>query len=291
MAPPNRQILRTISALAEQQHATFATWQLIERDFSRGEVSAAVKRHERVYRGVYATDELTPLGRFMAASLAAGRGSGVAADSALQLLEMRPHKEGAIHLVAPRPGGRSQREALLIRRPERLDLITHHGIPVTTPSRSLLDAARDLRPHELYRAIEQAHRRNLRIDTQELTKSPILKDVLQLFNQVAGRTRSDAEAAFLFVCKDNRLALPRVNHRLNRFETDFHWPGPRVVLEVDGFEHHKEKPQFEEDRRRGLKHRAAGYEVIRASADCVYDRPHTIVEALLSAAPSLATTR
>jgi very-short-patch-repair endonuclease len=234
-------------------------------------------------------DELTPLGRFMAASLAAGRGAGIAAQSALQLLEMRPRKDGDIHLVAPRSAGRSQQTGLEIKRRTTLDLITHLGIPVTTPTRSLLDAARHLRRHELYRAIEQAHRRNLRLDTAQLTRSPILKDVLRLFNQVAGRTRSDAEAAFLFVCKDNRIALPRVNHRLNRFETDFHWPGPRVVLEVDGFEHHKEKPQFEEDRRRGLRHRAAGYEVIRASADCVYDKPHTIVEALLSAAPSLAT--
>lgn len=102
----------------------------------------------------------------------------------------------------------------------------------------------------------------------------------KLQRRVKGRTRSDTEARFLFLLHEHGLELPLVNHHLNGFETDFHWPGRRLVVEVDGFEHHRERRNFNEDRRRGLVHRASGYEVVRISADHVYDEPRLILDAL-----------
>jgi very-short-patch-repair endonuclease len=52
------------------------------------------------------------------------------------------------------------------------------------------------------------------------------------------------------------------------------------VVEVDGWEHHRERPQFNDDRYRGLVHRARGWEVIRVSADHVYDEPGLVLGAL-----------
>ena len=74
---------------------------------------------------------------------------------------------------------------------------------------------------------------------------------------------------------------PRVNQYLNGFETDFHWPKLRLVVEVDGFEHHKERRNFNSDRHRGLVHRANGWEVMRISADHVHDEPELILDALV----------
>ena len=79
------------------------------------------------------------------------------------------------------------------------------------------------------------------------------------------------------------LPLPRVNRYLNGFETDFHWPELRLVVEVEAFEHHKERRNFNSDRQRGLVHRANGYEVIRISADHGYDQPELIHDALETA--------
>jgi very-short-patch-repair endonuclease len=52
------------------------------------------------------------------------------------------------------------------------------------------------------------------------------------------------------------------------------------VVEVDGWEYHRDQDQFEDDRRRGLGHRIAGYEVIRVSANQVRQTPRTVVDAL-----------
>lgn len=79
---------------------------------------------------------------------------------------------------------------------------------------------------------------------------------------------------------DHGLKLPRANHRLNAFETDFHWRDGGLVVEVDGFEHHREREPFATDRFRGLVHRARGFEVIRVNADDVYDRAPLVIRAL-----------
>lgn len=50
-------------------------------------------------------------------------------------------------------------------------------------------------------------------------------------------------------------------------------------MEVDGYEHHRDKPNFDDDRHRGLVHEAAGDHLIRISAD-VYDRQSLILKAL-----------
>jgi very-short-patch-repair endonuclease len=51
-------------------------------------------------------------------------------------------------------------------------------------------------------------------------------------------------------------------------------------VEVDGFEHHKERDRFNNDRYRGLVHRVNGWEVVRVSADHVYDEPKLVLGAL-----------
>ena len=135
-----------------------------------------------------------------------------------------------------------------------------------------------LAPRALPR-IDIAERREFRIDVQSLP----LNDVVRLRAAIQGLTKSEAEARFLLLCHDVGLPLPLVNQYLNGFETDFHRPDLRLVAEVDGWEHHSEKTQFTTDRYRGLVHRAHGWEVVRISADQVYDDPGLVVSALTAA--------
>ena len=76
------------------------------------------------------------------------------------------------------------------------------------------------------------------------------------------------------------MELPLVNHLVNDIEADFHWPEPKLFLEVDGWEFHKERAQFEEDRRRELVHAANGWQVIRASGAQVMRAPELVLSAL-----------
>ena len=256
--------------LAEKQHGAAAGWQLAARGLSPGQVKAALRGRRRVFRDVCADDDLDEMGWYMAAALAYGPTAAISHTSALMLMELRPFEAGEIH-VSFTGGGRRGHDGTVPHRRRQMETGTCHGIPVTSPNQSLRDA--DLPPHELYRALEQAEKRGYQ------TSLP-LNDVVRLKQAVKGRTRSDTEARFLWLCHQRRFPLPQVNHYLNGFETDFHWPRDRLVVEVDGFEHHRERPAFNRDRFRGLTHEARGWHVVRVSADDVYDRPQLIEDAL-----------
>ena len=259
-----------VSHFAERQQGVVATWQLAPFGTPK-QVEVAVRRLRRVFRGVYATGDLSERGWFMAGALAMGETAAVSHLSALQLLGLRPYEPGDMHVSFTGGGNRAAREGLIPHRRRQLDTGTIHRIPVTSPTQSLQDA--DLQPHELYRAIEEAEKRGYPLSLP-------LNGLFELRKRVRGRTRSDAEARALILMHDNGVALPLVNHRLNGFETDFHWPQARVVLEVDGWEWHRERAQFEEDRRRTLIHSAAGYQVIRISARQVEREPELLLAAL-----------
>ena len=262
-----------VDVLLGEQHDVVDGWQLLERGWSRRQVDAALRGMTRAFRDVCARGDLTEPGWFMAAALSMGPTGRISHLSALQLIELRPFKPGGIH-VSHTGGGRAQRDGLILHRRDYDEHWTYKNIPCVSPTRALAEA--DLEPHELYRALDIAQRRGIPVNDQILS----LKDVVRLRRTVKGLTRSEAEAKFILLCHEWGLPLPLVNHHLNGFETDFHWPDLGLVVEVDGWEHHREKRQFTTDRHRGLVHRANGYEVIRISADHVYDEPALILDAL-----------
>jgi hypothetical protein len=253
--------------LAGRQHEVLAGWQLRAEGFRRGQVDTAFRGLRRVFRDVCALGDLDELGWYMAAALAYGPSAAISHVSALMLLELRPYEPGDIH-VSALGGERAVRPGLIPHRRRHMETGTCHGIPVTSPNQSLRDA--NLEPYELYRALEEAEKLGYH------TSLP-LNDVVRLKQAVRGYTRSDAEARALLLFAEAGFPLPLVNHRLNGIETDLHWPHERLVVEVDGWEFHKEREQFEEDRRRGLVHNAVGYTVTRVSASEVKNQPELVL--------------
>ena len=253
------------------QRGLIAVWQMRRMRVERAQIDVVRRQLRRVHRGVYALGDLDELGWLHAAVLALGPGAALARLSALMHYGLRPSAPGDIDVTVARGGGRSARDGIAVHRSCDLVRTRWRGIPVTTVTQALRDAP--LRRHELYRALEQADRLGLPVDRVQLPG-----DVADLQRRVTGRTRSDTEAAFVLLCHDRGLELPLVNLRLNGCITDFHWHRAGLVVEVDGFEHHRERPQFNEDRLRGLRHRVAGFEVVRVSADHVYDEPDLVVD-------------
>ena len=265
------EIGRVYRDLAARQHGVAGVWQL-RMWFTRAQVDWWLRKTEppRVRRGVYG-EPAPPFGAHMAAVLALGPEAAISHVSGVELWGMRDPEEAPIHVSVPGRGGREQRDGMVIHRPLRVVKAHRHGIPVMTPTRCLRDAR--LPRHELYRALEEAERRRF-----ELTLP--LDAVVRTQQAVRGYTRSPAEAEALLVFQEHGITLPLVNHRLNGIEADFHWPSTRTVLEIDGWEWHNERPQFEEDRRRELVHAAAGWQVIRASATQVFSTPELLVRAV-----------
>ena len=277
-------LCRLFSELAARQHGVAAVWQLLRRGFKRTEIDRWIRVHRppRVHRGVYGRP--SALGRAKAAALEAGPGAAVSHRSAAALWGMREMPSGPVSVSVTGTGGRLERDGFRIHRVRPFAIEQVLNIPVTSPTRCLLDAG--LPRFAAYRALEAAEAARVPVDHDALD-TPVLREVREVLRLGMNPTRSDAEARFVFHCRDHRVEMPAVNAILNGVEADFHWPRAGVVLEVDGWEHHRERPQFEEDRRRGVVHRIAGYEVIRVSARQVQRTPRDVIAAVLAAAPYL----
>ena len=67
----------------------------------------------------------------------------------------------------------------------------------------------------------------------------------------------------LALCRRHRLPQPEVNVKVDRFEVDFLWRERQLVVEVDGWESHRTRSAFEEDRARDARLTLLGWEILR----------------------------
>jgi very-short-patch-repair endonuclease len=121
------------------------------------------------------------------------------------------------------------------------------GIPVTTPARTLADLRPLLSAAQFSAALREAE--FLRLPVEDRIESD--------------RARTDLEQAMLALCRRHRLPHPEVKVKIDRFEVDFLWRDRRLVVEVDGWESHRTRSAFEEDRARDVRLAVRGYEVVR----------------------------
>jgi hypothetical protein len=153
-------------------------------------------------------------------------------------------------------------------------LTIEQGIPVTTPERALLDMAPRLDAKQLERALVEG-------DKSGCVRWPKLQAMVRGWRgkRGIGRLRSVAmevdpravdtiapsEIDFLALCREFGVPLPQVNVLVEDCLVDFYWPRQRLVVESDSFQHHTNRPTFEDDHERTVKLTAAGYEVHRAT--------------------------
>jgi very-short-patch-repair endonuclease len=150
----------------------------------------------------------------------------------------------------PGTAGKRRRNRIVLHRSSTLtaaDCTKHWGIPVTNPARTLADLRALLSPVQFKSAVREAEFLGLPIGDQFQTDG----------------ARTDLEHRMLAVCRRHRLPKPEVNARVDRFEVDFLWRERRLVVEVDGWESHRTRSAFEEDRARDARLKLLGYDVVR----------------------------
>jgi very-short-patch-repair endonuclease len=258
----------------------------------------AIQRLYRHHHGVYLLDPPAKASRITlmtAAVEACGPTAVLSHRSAAELWELLPPHTGFIevtvvgHNAGDRPGIRRHR----VRALDPRDVRRRHGIPVTSPARTVIDNGRAPELEQLIgaglatgrvteRQIEQAAERCL-------TRRGIRR-VRALLNQDGGarHTRSWGERRLLSLIREAGLPVPLTNRQLHGFQVDAVWPDHKLVVEVDGWPFHRDRDAFENDRLRDATLVAHGYRVIRFTARQLRDQP-LLVLGQLAAALALAS--
>jgi very-short-patch-repair endonuclease len=144
------------------------------------------------------------------------------------------------------------------------DITRRDGIPVTTQARTLLDLKRILPREKWETAVDRA--RGKGFDTSAVVDE--------------APTRSVLERRFLRMCSRHRIPAPRVNVRVGRFLVDFLWAESQLVIEVDGYQHHRDRASFESDRARDAALTLQGYRVVRFTYRQVTEEPTHVAAAV-----------
>lgn len=258
-----------IAWFADLQHGLITAGQLrrcgLDRDAIR--YRCRIRRLTRIHRGVYAVGHasLGHHGRWMAAVLACGDGAVLSHRSAAQLLKLLPAAIETVHVTVPferRPG----HAGIAVHRSRTLTpaaVTARNRIPATRPWRTIQDLKRTESPEVVRHAIRQA----------EFLGFP-------LYDISTDRTRSELERKFLALCRRYGLPMPEVNVRVGPYLVDFLFREQRLAVETDGWQSHRGRQAFEDDRARGLGLRHRGFELIRLSKRQIEDEPDLVAAVL-----------
>jgi hypothetical protein len=150
-----------------------------------------------------------------------------------------------------------------------------NGIPVTSPARTLVDLAPLLTAAQLRSALGEADRKGL-LEVEAIQRALYrtkgrhgqghrrLTAALDAhMRRGATLTRSELEERFLDLVIEAGLPEPLLNVPVAGVEVDALWPTTRVVVELDGWAHHKERDAAARDRDKTNELQVAGYLVLR----------------------------
>jgi very-short-patch-repair endonuclease len=281
-----------LARIAREEHGVVSIRQLAACGLDRAAVRrrTGTGRLHRVHRGVYAVghDALTTQASFVAAVLACGDGAVLSHYAAAAYWGFR-RWDGRIPRVTV-TGAQRRVAGLRVHRARRLDrrdVMRRNGILVTSPARTLLDLAADLRPRELRRAARQAQAErhvNVRQLADMLTRAQGHRGAGALRGLVAdgpAPTRSELEDIVLDLLDSAGIARPQINTTLRldgrTVSPDFLWPEQRLVVEADGAAYHTGALVRAHDAERQALLEAHGYRVLRITWQQAVRHPqHTL---------------
>jgi very-short-patch-repair endonuclease len=278
-----------MAAPAARQYGIVTHRQLNDLGYSDDAINRAVGsgRLHAWHRGIFAVGHqgLSTHGLCMAAVLFRGEGALISHQSAIWLWGLERNLEIPVH-VSVRWRGHSQ-DAIGLHHCPALrdeDLAETERLPVTSIPRTLLDYASIAKRYRLDRAVDRADRLGLldlsAIDriTEEVRghhgRAP-LRRAMVIYRE-SGFTRSGGEKRMLAALADAGIRRPAVNSFIGSYELNFYWESERLAVELDSWEHHRDRRAFEEDRKRRDDLSMAGIEVIRVTGSRLKREPRKV---------------
>ena len=231
----------------------------------------------RLHDGVYLVGPPPPTerGTWLAAVIAIGSGAALSHRSQAKLLGLRQTCPSRVDVTVARRGRRCH-QGITVHTTGAFhpdDLTVIDGVPGTTVERTLLDLAEVVTPHQLQRAYEQAEKLRLlalgRLQAL-VERSPGrrgLKHLLPLLNydpKPATEAWSELERLFHDLVRRNDLPPYQRNVVVDGDPSpvDAYWPEARLVVELQSYEFHSGRWQFERDHAKRARLMAAGQTVL-----------------------------
>ena len=259
----------------------------IERLVARGDL---VPVHRGVYR--HAAAQRTPEQAIHAGLLAVGRDAVLSHRTALDRHGVRGFRCSLVELTA-RSTSLPLRDGLVVHRSPNLsnaDIMRRHGWWITTPERSLVDAATVVEPTLVARyAHRWAAERLIRLDRLDETidragnhrGATRLARILAAASGPVADSIPEGDLGHLLA----RWGIPAEHHvvvttaRGDTFEIDWSYPDVRLGLEVDGYGVHLRSEQaFDDDRLRRNELEIEGWQILNVSARQLRRAPRRFVE-------------
>ena len=275
--------------LAEAQWGVVTRQQLEESGLPGTAITRWLQtsRLHRLYPGVYALGHrrIGAEGKLAAALFYAGPGAMLSHLTAAWWSRIVGEPVRETHVSAP--GDRRPLAGVCVHHPRHLRRVWHGGFPVTPPAQTLLDIAGVVRLSQLRRALAEAE--YLRLLTLDDVKavlgrgrpgSPALRAALECHRPELAQTKSMLEEKFLLLCERHSLPRPAVNAGVAGWLVDAVWFDARLVAELDRHAAHGTPSRLEQDHRRDLDLRAAGYTVLRYTWQQVTHEPERVVSDL-----------
>ncbi len=261
-------------ALARAQHGVITWWQLRGLGFTRDAIAHRLEtgRLFRLWPGVYAVGrrELSPLGRWKAATLACGKGYALDGESGMALYGIRDGEGKAVELAGPGGAGR-ELEGVRLHRVSGAQIVERHGIPVLSLPMLFVGLAPRLSRGQLEAALNEADKRDLihvdglRTALEDLRGRRGVAKLRRVIDVATFRyTDSGLERAMRPVFRKAGLVAGYITQEwVNGYRVDFYFPVLNLVIETDGGRFHRTSLQQTKDRRRDQAHTLAGTPFLR----------------------------
>ena len=178
-------------------------------------------------------------------------------------------------------GDRRPRGILTHRCPslKRRDIRRQLRVPVTSPARTILDIAPRLTAKQRTRLVNDARRDGyLHPDsfTDILARNPYhpgTKLLTPFADTSTNPTRSPFEDEFLAFVQRYGLPTPQINVIVNGREVDAYFPDAKLIVEADGWDFHKDREAFEDDRERDAENLRHGLKTLRITKQRMTQTP------------------
>jgi hypothetical protein len=275
-----------VRGLVHGQSGNVARRQLLALGVSRGAIQHELRVGTLItrYHGVYcqAPARQDPQALAAAAVLAGGPHAVASHSTAAWLWGFLAHWTRPPEITLTK-GDRRPRHVLTHRCPSlRPRDVTHQrGVPTTSPARTVLDLAPRLGEKQLTRLINDQLR-------DGYLGAAALTDVLQhnprhpgtkllapfVEDEHAGNpTNSGFEDDFRAFTEKYGLPSPQINVYVNGRQADAYFPEHNLIVECDGWEFHKDRAAFEDDRERDAENLRHGTPTVRVTKRRLIDTP------------------